>query len=408
MTALVTDVTLVTDPRRGGEAKSDGERLLDDVHAFMTAFVAFPSDAAADATVAWIAHTHCLDDFDTTPRLALLSPEPGSGKTRALEVMELVTPNPMPTFNVSAAVLFRSMTLEDDLGRTLRPTVLLDEADTIFGPRASRDNEDLRGFINAGYRRGATAMRAAIRGKAVEIETFPAFAAVAIAGLDDLPDTVMTRSIVIRMRRRLPSEFVEPFRRRQYAGLGEGLRERLDAWCGYYVDELSEPVRDLPEGIEDRAADIWEPLIAIGDCASGEWRERIRRAAVELVGQAQSTGETLGIRLLADLRQVFGDRPSMTTTELLQALNSLDDSPWGDLRGKPLDARALSRRLRRYNVQSRTVRQGDVVAKGYAAEDLHDPWTRYLPPPPEGSVTSVTSVTPEPMRFEPIRFEGIA
>lgn len=390
----------MTEPR-------EGEVILDRIHDFITRFVALPSPEAADAIAAWVVHTWALDCFDTTPRLAALSPEPGSGKTRLQEVLELVVRNPMATFNVSAAVLFRSMTMEDDNGNVLRPTVLLDEADTIFGPRASKDHEDLRGFINAGYRRGSNTQRAVIRGNSIGIETFPAFAAVCIAGLDDLPDTIMTRSIVIRMRRRSPSETVLPFRRRLYVGEGRDIQERCDAWCAYRYEALSDLDVVLPDGIEDRAADIWEPLILIGDTAGPRWSERIRNAATALVGQAQSTGESLGIRLLADLRSVFGDRAHMSTVDILHALNNMEDAPWGDLRGKPMDARGLSQRLRRYNVGSKTVRLGDTTAKGYDAQDLYDPWSRYLPastadasPPPQEGVTAVTSDTEPDMTLD--------
>lgn len=398
MTA-VTDVTEVTDIWGDAGTASDGEQLLDDLREYLTRFVAFPSPEAADAIAAWIVHCHALDAFDTTPRLALLSPEPGSGKTRVLEVIEPIVPNGMPTFNASAAVLFRSMTMEDEHGDTRRPTVLLDEADTIFGPRASKDHEDLRGFINAGYRRGANAQRVAMVGKRAEIETFPAFAAVAIAGLDDLPDTVMTRSIVIRMRRRSSDEVVSPYRRRTYATEAAALHERCNRWGGSHYEALSHVIDDLPEGIEDRAADIWEPLILIGDTAGPSWSKRIRAAAQSIVGQSRSTGETLGIRLLADLRAVFGSDEHLASTTILERLNGLDDAPWGDLRGRPLDARGLSQRLRKYGVTSKSVRVDGVTVKGYDRGDLADPWKRYLPDvasvpaPPEKSVTSVTSVT---------------
>ena len=64
----------------------------------------------------------------------------------------------------------------------------------MFGPKA-KDNEDIRGMLNAGHRNGAVAGRCVIkRGKIVETEELPAYCAVAIAGLDDLPDTIMTRS----------------------------------------------------------------------------------------------------------------------------------------------------------------------------------------------------------------------
>ena len=97
----------------------DGACLLDDVEAFLRRFVAFPSEAARVATVLWAAHAHLLDVFDSTPRLAFLSPEPGSGKTRALEITELLVPNPMLAVSASTAALFRSV---NDLAG--RPTIL--------------------------------------------------------------------------------------------------------------------------------------------------------------------------------------------------------------------------------------------------------------------------------------------
>ena len=63
------------------------------VHAFLARFVAFPSPAAHVAATLWVAHCHMVEAFESSPRLALLSPEPGSGKTRVLEVCELLVPN---------------------------------------------------------------------------------------------------------------------------------------------------------------------------------------------------------------------------------------------------------------------------------------------------------------------------
>jgi hypothetical protein len=84
-------------------------QLLDDVHAFLGRFIIYPSKEAHDAQVLWIAHTHVMDAWESTPRLALLSPEPASGKTRALEVSELLVPNPVEAINVSPAYLFRKV-----------------------------------------------------------------------------------------------------------------------------------------------------------------------------------------------------------------------------------------------------------------------------------------------------------
>src|SRR6516164_1084806 len=200
-------------------------QLLNDVHAFLGRFVSYPSKEAHDAHVLWVAHAHLMDAWESTPRIAFLSPEPGSGKTRALEVTELLVPDPVVAVNVTPAYLFRKVGGADG-----QPTILFDEIDTVFGPKA-KEHEELRALLNSGHRRGAVAGRCVVRGKIVETEEIPSYAAVALAGLGWLPDTILSRSIIIRMRRRAPDERVEPFRRRTQAPIGEALRRRLAAWA---------------------------------------------------------------------------------------------------------------------------------------------------------------------------------
>jgi hypothetical protein len=108
---------------------------------------------------------------------------------------------------------------------------LHDEIDTVFGLKA-KENEEIRGLYNAGHRRGAVAGRCVVRGKTVETEEIPAFCALGLAGLGWLPDTILSRSIIIRMRRRAPGETVTPFRRRVHAPDGQELRNLLVIWAG--------------------------------------------------------------------------------------------------------------------------------------------------------------------------------
>jgi hypothetical protein len=190
----------------------DGAALLISVEEFIGRFVSYPSEASRVAHTLWIGHTWLMDKWDSTPSMAFLSPEPGSGKTRALEVTEPLVPRAVHAVNTTPAYLFRKVSDEDGT-----PTILYDEIDTVFGPRA-KDNEDVRGMLNAGHRRGATAGRCVTRGKVIETEELPAYCAVALAGLDDLPDTIMSRSVVIRMRRRAPDEKIEPWRLRKKRG----------------------------------------------------------------------------------------------------------------------------------------------------------------------------------------------
>lgn len=192
--------------------------LLEDVVSWIRRFVALPHEHATYAVALWIAHTYVVRCFETTPRLAFLSPEPGSGKSRALEVIEALVSDPVLTMNASVSYLFRRMSVED--GAPL-PAVLFDEVDTVFGRKVSDSNEELRGILNSGYRDSATVGRTTIRGKELIAEEWPTFCPVALAGLDDLPDTIMTRSIVVRMRRRAPNEVIEPYRRKTTAAESE-------------------------------------------------------------------------------------------------------------------------------------------------------------------------------------------
>jgi hypothetical protein len=147
------------------------------------------------ASTLWAAHAHGLDYFESTPRIGYLAPEKECGKTRALEVQALLVPNPMHAVNATPAALFRAV--------ANKPTVLYDEIDTVFGPKA-KENEEVRALLNAGHRRSGVAYRCVGEGTNQQVVPFPAYAAVAFAGIGDLPDTIMSRTIVIPMRRRAP------------------------------------------------------------------------------------------------------------------------------------------------------------------------------------------------------------
>lgn len=372
------------------EGETRGAAMLARIEAFLIRFVAYPSAHAVVAHVLWIVHTHAMAAWESTPRIAFLSPEPASGKTRALEVSELLVPRPIEAVNTSPAYLFRKVSDPDGL-----PTILFDEIDTVFGPKAKKDNEEIRGMLNAGHRRGAVAGRCTVKGKKIITEELPAYCAVALAGLGNLPDTLMSRSIPIPMRRRSPTETVEPFRRRIHAPEGEELRDFIADWAALKTRELEKARPEMPEGIADRAADIWEPLLAIADTAGGDWPRRARVSAVTLVTDSMRGASSLGIRLLTDLKVVFDEAESLFTNTLLERLHPLDESPWGDLKGKPLSARTLSNLLSQYGIEPTTVRERgkDKPLKGYRRADFHDAWTRYVGGSHKKGVTSVTPDT---------------
>jgi hypothetical protein len=355
------------------ESYTDAAAILNDLHDFVGQFIAYPSEEAQIAHVLWIGHTHLMDCWDSTPRLAALSPEPECGKSRVLEVSELLVPRPIESVNATPAYLFRKVADEDG-----RPTILYDEIDTVFGPKA-KDNEEIRGLLNAGHRKHSTAGRCSVRGNRIVTEEIPAYCAVALAGIGDLPDTILTRSVILRMRRRAPGEMVKPFRRRVYLADGHALRDRLADWAMLVGDDLIDTWPVMPDGIEDRAADVWEALLAVADAAGGDWPERARCACIAMVTEARERSPSLGVRLLADLKDVFGGKEHMFTNDILIALYDIEEAPWAELRGRPLDARGMSRLLRNFKVKPQTVRTGSQTMKGYSAADLYDSWVRYLP-----------------------------
>jgi Protein of unknown function (DUF3631) len=359
-----------------------GERILEKVYAFLGRFVSYPSDHAHVAHSLWCLHTHLMDRWDSTPRLAFLSAEPASGKTRALEITELLVPSPVAAVNVSPAYLFRKVGSEEGM------TLLYDEIDTVFGPKA-RENEELRGLLNAGHRKGAVAGRCVVHGKNVETEEIPAYAAVAMGGLGWLPDTILSRSVIIRMRRRHAGEHVEPYRRRMHSAAGYALRDSIVAWAKAVDIEWPE----LPNDVQDRDADVWEPLIAVADAVGGTWPSRARAAASAIVSESKEVEASLGIRLLADLQTVFDGQTELASKAILGRLLELPEAPWSDLHGKPLDERGLAKRLRAYGVKPKTIRTANGTPRGYSLTDLEEQWLRYLPASPDKSKTSKTSET---------------
>jgi hypothetical protein len=356
------------------DAEPSGAALLGDVAAFCGKYIAYPSEHAQLAHTLWIAHTHLMLAWDSTPRLALLSPEPGSGKTRILEVSELLVPNAVEAVNMSSAYLFRRINSEDGL-----PTILYDEVDALFGGK-SQTAEEIRALLNAGHRRGAMVGRCVVHGKTVKTEESPAFCAVALAGLGFLPDTLMSRSVIIRMRRRAPTEQVEPFRRRNAEPEGHALRQRLQRWAASVVSTIGSARPAMPPEITDRAADCWEPLFAVADTAGGHWPDIARVAAVALVASSREANPSMGIRLLDDCRTAFQQDDRLPTEQLLYRLHELPEAPWNSIKGKLLDDRGLAGRLRRYEIRPKTVRIGDHTPRGYERTDFVDAWDRYLPP----------------------------
>jgi hypothetical protein len=390
---IVDTLPAFTEPPAAGSTKpdaparrpEDGDVVLHDCAQFVTRFCVFPSEHYTTAVVLWIAHTHCIDAFEITPRLVFLSETKQTGKSRALEVIDLIAARARYLASMTTAYLFR-------LADQSKPTLLFDEIDTVFGPK-SRGNEELRGLINVGFRRSATVGRCVGDGSKQTPTEFAAFAPLAMAGIGDcVPDTVIDRSVVLRMRRRARDERIDSLRYGKVAAEARELRERLAAWGAAHVEALTHGDPIMPEGIEDRPADTWEALLAVADAAGGEWPDRARRACVVLNDARSLEDSSIAIRLLVDIRNVLhGDDAHVFSAELCSRLNDIEDAPWGGWHdGKGIAQRDLARRLKGFGIESKQVRVGDTTRKGYDVADFADTFTRYLPT----SGTRETSETP--------------
>lgn len=356
-----------------------GSKVLDELRGQLAKFVILPSPEALDAVTLWVAATHLQTAWQHAPRLAVVGPAKRCGKSRLLDVVTETVHYPLITVNASAAAVFRSIT-------DAPPTLLVDEADTLFGSaKVAEKNEEMRGLLNAGHQRNRPTLR--VSGPNHEVAKFPTFAMAALAGIGDLPDTIMDRSVVIRMRRRGPGEKVAEFRTVRDTPALHAVRDRLVAWLGPLYDTAMGLTPPMP--VEDRAADTWEPLVAVADLAGGTWPAAARAACLAMTrheAEQEQDNSALNLRLLADIRRAFaaeGNPALLRTGRLLSILNDDTESPWPEYKDKGLTARGLQLLLKDYGISASSHRfPGDSQARGFTREQFADAWARYCPEPP--------------------------
>jgi hypothetical protein len=349
---------------------SDLSQLLDGVQVFVRRFVVLTHEQAV-AVALWVFHTHAFAAADTTPYLSVSSAEKRSGKTRLLEAVELLVRQPLPTANISDAALFRAIA-------ELEPTLLFDEVDAIFGAKA-RDREDLRGMLNAGYRRGAVARRMGGANN-TKLEAFPVFAPKVFAGIGDLPDTIADRTIRIRLEQRLREEQIERFRRRDAEVDAEPIFQALASLAAFHVETLACARPELPDELDDRAQDVWEPLLAIADLAGAGWPRAARSAAVALSTGAEREDGSMTATLLRDIHAVFeaSDAERFKTSDLIAELCKIEESPWGDWYGKVISPQAISKLLNPHRIKTLPVWVEGKTVRGYKVEQFENAFARVL------------------------------
>lgn len=367
----------VTGKNDPGEPLPEGAMVLSDLRAQIKRFVVLPTEEAVTAVTLWVAATHLQTAWQHAPRLAVVGPAKRCGKSRLLDVVTETVHAPLITVNASPAAIFRSITENP-------PTLLVDEADTLFGTlKAAERNEDLRGLLNAGHQRNRPTLR--VTGPEHKPVKFPTFAMAALAGIGDLPDTIMDRSVVVRMRRRAAGETVAAFRTGRDTPALNAIRDRLTTWLQPQHAQAMDMEPVMP--VEDRAADTWEPLIIVADLAQGEWPVLARTACRTMTAHeaGQDEDSALRTRILTDIRRVFaseGDPATLRTGRLIEQLNADPEAPWAEYGPHGLTPRGLQLLLKDYGISSANHRfPGGTQAKGFTRHQFTDAWDRYCPTP---------------------------
>ena len=322
----------------------DGAALADELRQRFLSHVVFGDDTDVDVAVLWVFGTYLMDVWELFPRLMITSPTKECGKTRLQEVLAACVYRALPASNATASTIFRAI-------EAWQPTLLFDEADTWM-----RDKPELVGILNSGHsREGAQLLRTEeVKGARVPVQ-FSTWAAMSIACIGTQHHTLMSRSIVINLRRKMPSdkapggmEVTKPpigLRRKMLA-----IRRRLARWAEDHKPPLLEMDCEPPVGSSDRRQDNFTPLWRIASELGGEWPGRVA-AAYRAQGKKDANAEEpADVMLLRDIMELFLEHPGIKidhdtahrSADLLAWLNDREDRPWGDWKGKSLTKQGMS------------------------------------------------------------------
>ena len=342
----------------------DGEPLLENIIKAIGRHVAL-SEPQKLATALWVLHAHALEKAEHSPRLHISSPVKRCGKTVLLQTVALLVPRRLATENMSSAALFRLIEMH-------QPTLLIDEVDAFL-----KENEDMRGLINAGHARGGQVVR--LVGDHHDPRTFSVWGALALAGIGEVHPTIEDRSITISLRRRRKDEAVERLRsNRDHLAL---LARQIARWVEDNLNRISEDP-DLPEELHDRAQDNWRSMIAIADAISPAAGTKARECACNLEREAEEDADSdAGVRLLKDVFAIVAEpsvseRVALTAEYILGKLLAMTDSPWPEWkRGKPMTTHSLARLLKPFHIKSKQIKPDN--KKGYKRDEVKEAYARY-------------------------------
>jgi putative DNA primase/helicase len=324
------------------------------------------------AVALWIIHTHVYERFMVTPRLLLNSPVRSCGKTTLLDVAGRLVARPEKSDSITPAAIYHII-------HETRRTLLLDEADNLdLSAKAI-----LRAVLNAGHRQGGTVTRM-YRGGAKRLSVF---APIALASIGSLTLPLMSRSIVIRMRRHDGAQFLRRFDLADTSDL-DLVYGHVRHWVNGAILALDP---DMPAELRGRHADNWRPLLSIADACGPAWSALVRDAAIAF--SRGNREEDIAVTLLFHVRDIFDalgvDR--LASKRLVDELISLDgaDAAWAEYRGasgterpRKLTQGGLATLLRPFEIRPRTIwplaRTATTKSfRGYFRVDFEAAWRSY-------------------------------
>jgi putative DNA primase/helicase len=344
----------------------DGAALLDCLRQIFRRYIVLPKGADV-ALALWVLHAWTYDAGDISPFMVLVWPTKRCGKTSVLIILYYLTPRSELASNISASAIFRYI-------QETRPTLLIDEADTFV-----RKNEEMRGVLNSGHTKAAAHV---IRNVEVNGEhkpqRFSTWAPKAIATIIALADTLEDRAVVVRLRRKPPGAKVERLRKRDDERFA-ALRSQAARWAEDNFDKLVDADPEVPDALDDRAADNWRPLLAIANLAGGEWPQLARQACLTLSGERPD--DAVGVTLLANCREAFGSDEVIRSVDFVTKLVADPERPWAEYNGgKAITQRQLARLLGSFGIISVNVKPpGLAQGKGYRRADFKEAWASYCP-----------------------------
>ena len=340
----------------------DGDQLATMLAAAAKTYVVLP-DHAADGIALWVLHTWTVNRFTISPRLAVISPTKGCGKTTVLRFLNKVARCPKRAGSISPPALFRAV-------EQFQPTILLDETEKYI-----EHGSDLHALLNEGHCAGGTVLR--VLGEKLELREFGIFGAVAFARNGRLPDDLEQRSIVIDMQRRRPDEPLAELRDDRAESL-EMIARKCARWAEDRGGELKDADPDMG-GLINRTGDNWRPLFAIADVLGSNWPARARQAAFAL---APRESDSTGIVLLIDIKATYDEKQvdRLASVEVCEALWAMEGRPWAEFgkARKPISKNQLARLLKIFNIAPDNQRIGQQVLKGYHRHQFEGAWQRYL------------------------------